>query len=71
MVVNSRGMLSDHVQLPFVFHKAGNSVGGENTGSQGEVGIDYCSELSETWVSDGRVKTGPEHPEENCSCRRK
>ena len=68
--MNNKGKLSDHVQFSFVLHKAGDGVGREHTGSQGEVGVDHCCELSEARISDGRVKTGPEHPQEDGSCRR-
>lgn len=51
-----------------MLHEAGDGVGGHHTGSQGEVGVDHCSELCVAWVSDGRVKTGPEHPQEDGSC---
>lgn len=39
-------VVSHHVQLPFVLHKAGDSVGRQYTGSQGEVGVDHSLELS-------------------------
>ncbi len=64
-----KGTLSDHVQFSFVLHEAGDGVGGEHTGSQGEVGVDHRCELTDARVSDGRVKTGPEHPQEDGSCR--
>lgn len=57
-----RATFPDHVQFPFVFYKAGDGVSREHTGSQGEVCVDDSSELSVARVSDGRVKTGPEHP---------
>lgn len=39
-------MISDHVQFSFVLHETGDGVGGEHAGSQGEVGVDHCRELS-------------------------
>lgn len=61
---------SDHVQFSFVLHEAGDGVGREHTCSQREVGVDHCCELRDAWLGDGRVKTGPEHPQEDSSCRR-
>lgn len=52
-----------------MLHQAGGGVGREHTGSQGEVSVDDSSELSQARVSDGRVKTGPEHPQEDGSWR--
>lgn len=62
------GRFSDHVQFSSVLHQAGDGVRREHTGGQGEVGVDHRGELSDTRVSDGRVKTGPEHPQEDGSC---
>lgn len=64
------GKLPDHVKFSFVLHEAGDGVGREHTGSQGEVGVDHCCELSVARISDGRVKTGPEHPQEHSSYRK-
>lgn len=61
--------LSDHVQFSFVLHQAGDGVGGERAGGQGEVGVDDGGELQRAGRGDGRVETGPEHPQEDGSCR--
>lgn len=65
------GKEADHVQLSFVLHQAGDGVGREHAGGQGEVGVDHCGELREARVGDGRVKTGPEHPQEDSPWRRR
>lgn len=70
VIVDIKWRSSDHVQFSFVLHQTGDGVGREHTGSQGEVGVDDCSELTDACLSDGRVKTGPEHPQEDSSCRR-
>lgn len=71
-VITIRVKLPDHVQFSFVLHQAGDGIGREHAGGQGEVGVDHCSELSvaQRWFSDGWVKAGPEHPQEDGSCRR-
>lgn len=53
-----------HVQLSFLLRHAGDGHRCENGGGQGEVGVDGRSVLSVTVVRDGRVETGPEHPQE-------
>lgn len=60
---------SDHIQFSFVLNQAGHGVGREHACSQGHVGVDDRGQLSEAWVSDGGVKTGPEHPQKDGSCR--
>lgn len=60
---------SDHVQFSFVLHQTGHGIGREYACSQGQIGVDDCGELSEAGVSDGWVKTGPEHPQKDRSCR--
>lgn len=60
---------SDHVQFSFVLHQAGHGIGREHACSQGQIGVDDCCELSEAGVSDGWVKTGPEHPQKDRPCR--
>lgn len=52
-----------------MLHQAGDGVRREHTGGQGEVRVDHGCELSVARVSDGRVKTGPEHPQEDGSCK--
>lgn len=51
-----------------MLHQAGHGVRREHAGSQRQVGVDHCSELNNARLSYGRVKTGPEHPEEDGSC---
>lgn len=70
-VVIIRGKLPDHVQFAFVLHQAGEGVGREHAGGQGEVGVDHCGELNEaaSRLGDGWVKARPEHPQEDGSCR--
>lgn len=53
-----------HVQFSFLLTHTGDGESGKNTGSEGKVSVDDCSMLSSTVVCDGRVKTGPEHPQE-------
>lgn len=57
-----------HVQLSFLLRHAGDGHGGENRGSKSKVSVDGRSVLSVAVVGDGRVETGPEHPEEQCTC---
>lgn len=67
--VDIKGQLSDHVQFALVLHEAGDGVGREDARGQGEVGVDHRGELKLGRVSDGRVKAGPEHPQEDGSWR--
>lgn len=53
-----------HVQLSFLLRHAGDGHRGENRGSESQVGVDGCPVLSVAVVSDGWVKAGPEHPQE-------
>lgn len=58
-----------HVQLPSLLRHAGDGHSGENGGGEGEVRVDGRSVLSIAVVCDGRVETGPVHPQEECTCR--
>lgn len=52
-----------------MLHQTGQGIGREHACSQGQICVDDCCELSEAGVSDGWVKTGPEHPQKDRSCR--
>lgn len=59
-----------HVELSLLGRKTRDGKRGENRSGQGEVSVDGRSVLSVAVVRDGRVETGPEHPEEEGSCLR-
>ena len=57
-----------HVQFPIPFSYAGDGHSSKDRGGQCQVGVDGCSVLTVTMVSDGRVETWPEDPQEKCTC---
>lgn len=57
-----------HIQFSSLLRHAGDGHGGEDRGSQSNVSVDGCSVLSIAVVSDGRVETWPEHPQEQRTC---
>ena len=51
-----------HVQLASVLHEAGEGIGCEYAGSEGEVRVDHGLVLLFCSLSNGRIKAGPKHP---------
>lgn len=58
-----------HVQFSSLLRYAGDGHSGENGRSKGDISVDGCSVLSITVICDGRVETGPEHPQKQCTCK--
>lgn len=52
-----------HVNFARFLKEAGDGECGEDRGGQGEVGVDGGTVLPVPVVCDGRVETGPEHPQ--------
>lgn len=60
-------MVPYHVELASLLGEAGDGHCGEDSGGQTQVGVDGCPVLTVSMVSNGRVETGPEHPQEQCA----
>lgn len=56
-----------HVQFSMLLKQAGDGNGGEDSSSQREVGVNGCPMLTISMVTNGRIKTGPEHPQKQSS----
>ena len=56
-----------HVQLPFLLRDTGDAHRRQDRGGQRQVGVDCRAVLPVPVIRDGRVETGPEHPQEQCT----
>ena len=56
-------LLAHHVELALVADQCREAIGGQGAGRQGVVGVHGCAVLVITMGRDGRIETGPEHPQ--------
>lgn len=66
MVLSSKAY---HVEFTLMLNQTGGGVGGQSARGQGEVGVGDGHELRHPFVSNGRVETWPEHPQEDRTCK--